>query len=174
MAELPILGCRLALWAMLLGAVVGGCATANSSSTSDTLLGVTAPTDVPTNLPFKLSVSPNNAHAGQTVRTTFEGDLSGEWLYGADASLDMAVRGQWRTVWGLINDAFAVPPISMTSDVTALTVPAVGYQLSSTSSFVLPSDLAQGPYRFCQTVARSYTSADGPESARLCAELTIG
>ena len=172
-AGLPIRGCRLVLLAMLLGTVAGGCATASPSSTSNALLGVTAPTDVVTNLPFKLSVSPKTAHAGQTVRTRFEGDLSGEWLYGADATLDVAVHGQWRTVWGLITDAFAVPPISMTSDVTALTVPEVGYLLSSASSFVLPSDLAPGPYRFCQTVARSYTSADGPASARLCAELTI-
>jgi hypothetical protein len=155
------------------GTLFVGCSSASPPSTSDAAIGVVAPTAPAANLPFTIVVSPQTANAGETIHVGFEGDLSGEWLYGAGATLDLAVGDQWRTVWALINDSFAVPPISMTSEVTATSVPGIGYELSTDSNFALPAALAPGKYHFCQTVARSESSAGGSASARLCAELTV-
>ena len=145
----------------------------DSPVTTDGPVGVSAPADAEVQLPFVLTVAPATAHGGDAVHVSYEGDLSGDWNYGAGATLDVAVGDHWRTVWALINDSFEAPPVSITDAKTAVTVPAIGYDLSTTSTFVLPAELAPASYRLCQTVARSFDSPGGLADARTCAELTI-
>ena len=157
----------------------GSPVTANSTvlsegpETTDSPLGVSAPADAEVHLPFVLTVAPAIAHAGDAVHVSYKGDLSGDWMYGAGATLDVAVGDHWRTVWALINESFEAPPVSITEAKTAVTVPAIGYDLSTTSTFVLPAELAPASYRLCQNVARSFDSPGGFTDARTCAELTI-
>ena len=93
----------------------GSPVTANSTvlsegpETTDSPLGVSAPADAEVHLPFVLTVAPAIAHAGDAVHVSYKGDLSGDWMYGAGATLDVAVGDHWRTVWALINESFEAP-----------------------------------------------------------------
>ena len=96
-----------------------------------------------------------------------------EWLYGADAYIDQRADNRWHTKWTMLNTSFSQVATAVDASAPPMTVPAIGYDLSSASSFVLPRQIAPGPYRVCVPVARSQSSSTGYFSGRACTELTI-
>lgn len=124
-------------------------------------------------LPFAITISPPSPTAGETITLTFSGELAPEWLYGADAYIDQRADNRWHTKWTMLNTSFSQVATAVDASAPPMTVPAIGYDLSSASSFVLPRQIAPGPYRVCVPVARSQSSSTGYFSGRACTELTI-
>jgi len=124
-------------------------------------------------LPFELVITPATASPGQTVTVSYQGDLSQGWVYGPAAYVDHGTDGGWRSAWSMLNETFSRSATSIVESGPPTTVPAVGYELTTESLFVLPTAISKGEFRFCLSVSRTHSSPNGYATATVCAQLTI-